>query len=331
MGSLTNSDKKEGTVVDETMFILGGTGFIGHEVVIRAADAGWQVKALVRSEQGANAMRQIGALPVVANIYRPEAWITEVRGSTALIDLTQPKLPKRLSRPVMKPLSTERQAMTRVTLEALRRLPAEERPIFFFAGSADDLQPDARGTVSERSPLRSRPRGFAHIGIPVRRLVEASGAEAVYVYFGSLVYGPGKLFADLIIAGLRSGSAHVVGAGTNRWPLIHVTDAARALVHLAGLSRTELVGRTFIAMDGADTTQRELLDETAVLIGAKRPRAVPAWLAALVVGSVAVETITLDAHADPSALLATGFRFRYPSPRQGIPATLASLAGQAVA
>lgn len=315
-------------VVTKTMVILGGTGFIGHEVVIQAADAGWKVKTLVRSEDGANEVRRIGGLPVVGDIHRPQAWIPEVQGSTALIDLTQPKLPKRLSRFAVKSLSAERQAMTRAMLDALRTLPSEERPIFFSVSGADDLQPDAQDTISERSLLRSHPRGFGYIGIPVRHLVEASGIEATYVYVGSLVYGPGKVFADLIITGLRNRSARILGAGTNRLPLIHVTDAARALVHLAGLPRTELVGRTFIAMDGADTTQRELLDETAALMGAKRPGAVPAWLAAFVVGSVAVETITLDAHADPSALLATGFRFRYPSPRQGVPATLASLAGK---
>lgn len=218
--------------------------------------------------------------------------------------------------------------MTRTALEALRRLGTEERPIFFSVSGADDLQPDAQRTISERSLLRSHPRGFAHIGIPVRRLVETSGIDATYVYLGNLVYGPGKVFADLYVAGLRTGSARVIGKGTNRLPLIHVADAARALVHLAGLPRPDLVGRPFIAMDGADTTQRELLDDTAALMGVKRPRAVPAWLAALVAGPIAVETITLDAHADPSALLATGFRFRYPSHHEGVAATLAALTGK---
>jgi len=307
------------------MFILGGTGFIGHEVVIQAGQTGWHVKALVRSEEGANKLQQIGAHPIVGDISRPETWIAEARGSTALIDLTQPKFPKRLSRSAMKALSTARQAMTRATLEALQRLPAQERPIFFSVSGADDLQPDAQVTISERSPLCSHPRGFAHIGIPVRRLVEASGIEATYVYFGNLVYGPGKVFADQYITGLKQGSARILGKGMNRLPLVHVTDAARALVHLAGLPRTELTGRTFIVMDGADTTQRELLDDTAAFMGVKRPGAVPAWLAALIAGSIAVETITLDAHADPSALLAKGFQFRYPSHQQGVPATLEAL------
>ena len=215
--------------------------------------------------------------------------------------------------------------MTRTMLQALQRLPAQEQPIFFSVSGADDLQPDAQSTINERSPLRTHPRGFAHIGIPVRRLVEASGIEATFVYFGNLVYGPGKVFADQYINGLKRGSARIIGKGTNRLPLVHVTDAAHALVHLAGLPRTELAGRTYIAMDGADTTQRELLVDTAAFMGVKQPGAVPAWLAVFVAGSIAVETITLDAHADPSALLATGFRFRYPSHREGVPATLAAL------
>ncbi len=311
--------------MNKTLFILGGTGFIGHETVIQAVQAGWQVKALARSEEGANKLRQVGAHPVIGDISQPTGWIAEVRGSTALIDLTQPKFPRRLSRSAIQSLSAERQNMTRTTLEALQRLPTQEQPIFFSVSGADDLQPDAQSTISERSPLRTRPRGFAHIGIPVRRLVEASGVETTYIYFGNLVYGPGKVFADQYINGLKRGSARIIGKGTNRLPLLHVTDAARALVHLAGLPRTELAGRTYIAMDGADTTQRELLVDTAAFVGVKRPGAVPAWLAALVAGSIAVETITLDAHADPSALLAAGFRFRYPSHREGVPAALAAL------
>ncbi len=47
----------------KTMFVLGGTGFIGHEVVVQAGQAEWQVKALVRSEEGANKLRQVGAIP----------------------------------------------------------------------------------------------------------------------------------------------------------------------------------------------------------------------------------------------------------------------------
>src|SRR5713226_291587 len=101
--------------MNKTLFILGGTGFIGHEVVVEAVQAGWHVKALVRSEEGANKLQQVGTHPVVGDISQPETWRAEALGSTALIDLTQPKFPKRLSRSAIKALSAARQVMTRAT------------------------------------------------------------------------------------------------------------------------------------------------------------------------------------------------------------------------
>ncbi len=100
--------------------------------------------------------------------------------------------------------------------------------------------------------------------------------------------------------------------GTNRLPLVHVIDAARAIVHLAGLPRKAIVGHLFIAMDGADTTQRELINDTAMYLGVKKPGTAPAWLAALLVGPISVETITFDAQADNSSLRETGFPFPLP-------------------
>jgi nucleoside-diphosphate-sugar epimerase len=331
-------EKKGNTIMNKTLFITGATGFIGHETVVEGVKAGWQVKGLVHTEKHAEALRKLGATPVLGDAHQPQSWIAEARGATALIDLVQPKFPRRLSRKATKAISAERQAMTRALLEALRSLPGDQRPLFISASGADDLQPDAQQTINHDSVLRSRPRGFASIGIPVRRLIEASGLDATYVYFGDLVYGPGKVFAEQFVEGLRQGTARIVGNGQNRLPLTHVTDAARALVHLAGLAQanrkvegmaalaeTDVVGRTFIAADGSDATQRMLLEATAETMGVKRPRSAPVWLAGLVAGAISAETMTLDVHADNSALRQTGFDFTYPSYREGVPATLEAL------
>jgi nucleoside-diphosphate-sugar epimerase len=308
-----------------TLFILGGAGFIGHETVTEAVKAGWQVKAVVRSEKKAEALRQIGAQPVLGDITRPQEWTNEVRGASALIDLVQPKLPRRLTRAAIQAISTERQAMTSKIIAALHGLPVEERPVLFSISGADDLQPDAQQRISHRSLLREKPHGFGYIGLPVRKLAEQSGLDATYIYLGNIVYGPGKVFADQYVKALAKGAAFVIGQGTNHLPLSHVTDVARALVHLAGLPRTAIVQQTFLVMDGSDTTQRQLLDDTAALMGVKPAKTLPSWLGALVAGQIAVDTITLDVLTDPSALLATGFRFTYPSPREGLLPTLARM------
>jgi nucleoside-diphosphate-sugar epimerase len=225
----------------------------------------------------------------------------------------------------MRRVAEERAAIVAATLEALERLPAGERPLYFAVSGADDLEPDSSGVISHESPISSGDAGFARIGVPVRRLVAASGLDATFVHFGVMVYGAGKGFADFYVDGLRKGRAPVIGKGDNRLPLTHVSDAARALVHLAGLPRDQLAGRTFLATDGSDITQGELLDQTAELMGVKAPRRVPAVIAGLVGGRVAVEAMSFDAHTDNSALTASGFKFRYPSPREGLPPTLAEL------
>jgi hypothetical protein len=52
---------------------------------------------------------------------------------------------------------------------------------------------------------------------------------------------------------------------------------------------------------------------------------VPRWLASLVAGSVAARAFSRDLPTDPSALLATGFTFRFPSIATGLPASVARL------
>lgn len=307
-----------------TIFLIGGTGFIGRSVVTEALGGGFEIRALARSESAASSLSAVGAEPVRGDAADPR-WIDAVRGAHVLIDLVQPALPKRMTRGAMRRVADKRTAATSAQLAALQGLPHDERPLYFSISGADDLEPDSRGVISHRSGHAAGDSGFAIIGVPVRRVVDESPVEATHVHFGVIVYGPGKSFADVYVQGLRKGRAAVIGSGENRLPLTHVIDAARALVHLAGLPAEKLAGRTFLAVDGSDTTQGQLLDQTAELMGAKRPRRVPTAVAAMVGGRAAAEAMTFDARADNSALLESGFEFRYPSPREGLPPTLDEL------
>lgn len=312
-------------MADRTLFVLGATGFIGKELVAEAMNAGWSVRALTRSAERAAPLKSAGAQVIQGSAEDPAAWRQEAAGTIALIDLVQPSFPRRLGRRAVAKIAAQRQETARGVLEAIAALPAGRQPLLIHVSGADELEPNERGVVSERSELISGTHGLASIGVPVRRMIERSGLDATYVYFGAMVYGPGKVYADVFVEGLKKHRTRILGRGENHLPLTHVTDAARALVHLAGLPREQNVGRTWVAADGSDTTQRELVELTADGMGRKRPGSIPAGVAALVAGGPAVETMTADLRTDPAALLATGFEFRYPSPREGIPATLRKL------
>jgi uncharacterized protein YbjT (DUF2867 family) len=114
--------------------------------VAEAVAVGWQVRALTRSDAGTQAAQEADGLPIRGDARQPDGWIAQARGATALVDLLQPRLPRRLTRAAVQRISAERQALTRGLVAALQGLPAGERPLFVSVSGADDLQPDARST-----------------------------------------------------------------------------------------------------------------------------------------------------------------------------------------
>ena len=307
------------------LFVIGGTGFVGVETIRQAVARGWEVRALVRSDGKAERVRALGATPVLGDAGAPDAWVDAARGASALVDLVQPELPGRIGTSDIEAVSRQRQTMTRALLSALDRLPPHERPLLVSVSGTDDLAPGPGGRIDERSPLKEPATGFGRIGIPVRRIVEAAATPAAFLYLGT-VYGPGKSFATTVFPRLASGRFLVARRSGNQFPLIHVEDVARAIVHLLGLGTDRLAGTSWILVDEAGGSPLgAFFDEAARLMGVAPPRRVPGWLLSLFMGRPLFETFSRDLTTGPGALLATGFRFTYPTIRQGLPATLREL------
>ena len=289
------------------IFVLGASGFVGTAVVEATLEAGLSVGAWARSEVQAQRLRDRGV-----RVTSPP----EIPPARVVIDLIQPKLPERLSESAFVKAAAYRRKTTRSVLAALPK-----QSLLLSVSGTDDF---ADTVVSHRSPYTAQPWGFARIGLSVRAEVLASKRRFASLHLGT-VYGPGKSFAAKLFPALAKGRLPIVGDGANRLPLIHVEDAACAMVHLAG--REDVSAHPWIVTDGTATTQRELLELGARLLNAPAPRSVPRWLASLVAGSVAAAFFSRDVPTDPSALLSTGFKLRYGSIATGLPATLARLEG----
>src|SRR3954462_295013 len=177
---------------DRSLFVLGGTGFIGKVLVTEALAAGWQVKALARSRESAQTLEGLGAHVVEGRVDQPETWTPAARGATALIDLVQPSFPSRLTDRAAKRITEQRLAISGRVIDGLQSLAPEERPVLFCISGVDDLDSAGTDSVSASSPGRADPTGLAQIGVAVRNLVDASDLDTAVVYFGAMVYGPGK-------------------------------------------------------------------------------------------------------------------------------------------
>jgi nucleoside-diphosphate-sugar epimerase len=304
-----------------TLFLLGAGGFIGSCTAEEALRQGWNVIAVVRAPEKIKGLADRGVRAIEGDAARPAEWIEEAAGADVLIDLIQPKLPERIGVAEIERAAAERLAITERILEALKGIPEHLRPMLFSVSGLDDLVPDSKGQVSELSGLREAHRGFSYIGVPVRRLMEASGNDCAFLYLAT-VYGPGKAFAGSVFPKMAAGRFRMPGAGHNHMPLVHVEDTARALVHLAGLPKEQLAGRTIPIADRSAATMEQFFKEAARLMGVATPRATPLWLARLFAGRILCETLARDIAAETRTLNDTGFDFKYQTINDGLPPTL---------
>ncbi len=68
-------------------FVTGGTGFIGQRVVQKLVQRGWQVNALVRSQESAALLAELGAHPIWGNISATESMREGMSGCDAVFHM----------------------------------------------------------------------------------------------------------------------------------------------------------------------------------------------------------------------------------------------------
>lgn len=186
-----------------------------------------------------------------------------------------------------------------------------EEPRRFLFCSSTSVYGQRRGEeVTEASV--TRPTRFAgDTLLSAEGLVRASGLEAASVRFGG-IYGPGRTgLLQRIARGelLLGDQPHF----TNR---IHRDDAAGVLAHLL---RCETLEPIYLGVDCEPVEMAELARWVAERVGADAPRR------ASDVGEAEPKQRAGSKRCSNARLLASGYRFLYPSYREGYAPLLAEL------
>ncbi|MES2205435.1 MAG: NAD-dependent epimerase/dehydratase family protein [Pseudomonadota bacterium] len=305
----------------KTLLLLGSSGFIGPYVVQEAMKAGWKVKALVRSEDSAKRISMLGAETFQGNAEHPDLWVSEIVGAQVILDLAQPRHPKRVGKKQVLAASKEKLKFTNALVRSLHSLKRDQQPILISVSGIDDLAPDNEGYISRNSLLRNDDYGFSSVGVPVRRLIEQSNIKAVFANLGT-VYGPGKAFSESIFPQIAKGKWKNFG---NQMALIHVQDAARGLMYIVESEPSQIIGKSFVLTDGCPVDMKSFFGLVASYMGVPAPGRIPRWLASMAAGRALVETMLCDVPIKSSIFSFHNFQLVYPSYREGLPATLAAL------
>lgn len=270
------------------VFVAGATGVIGGALLPRLIDAGHAVTGMTRDPDKAQELAELGAEPVVCDVYDAEALQEAIREAspevvvhqlTALPDAIDPRR-----------FAEQLAATDRIRVEGTRNLVLAAQQAGARRMVAQSVafmyEPEGGPVKSEDDPLWLDPPRQARGTIEAIASLEqqvtlADRIEGVVLRYGYF-YGPGSAYAaDGSVAEMvRARRFPIAGGGTGVFSFIHVDDAAAATV--AALER----GRPGIYNIVDDQPQRlcDWLPDYAAALGAPPPRRVPGFLARVLAG-----------------------------------------------
>ena len=308
------------------VFVAGGTGVLGRRLVPQLVARGHHVTATTTSAARLGLLARLGADGVVMDgldaasvgeavaMARPEVIVHQMTG----ISLTHAGKPdfKHFDRWAVPTIRLRTEGTDHLVAAA----EAAGAPHFVAQGYANWNGIRAGGWVkTEEDPLDLMTGTAAHTSMAaLRHLEEVVGkAGGAVLRYGAL-YGPGA--TDNQVELVRKRQFPLVGRATGYASWVHLDDAANATV----LAVEQKAAGLFNIVDDEPAPASEWLPYLAACAGAKRPMRVPAWLARLLAGEVAVVMMTEGrGFSNAKAKAELGWQLRYPSWRQGFKEELA--------
>jgi nucleoside-diphosphate-sugar epimerase len=302
------------------VFVAGGTGVIGRRLVPQLVARGHQVTATTTSAAKLRLLEQLGADGIVMDgrdaasvgeavaAARPDVIVNQMT-ALSVAHAGKPNLRK-----ADRFFATTNRLRSEGTDHLLAAAEATGVSHFVSQGHASMNGIRTGGWVkTEEDPLEVM-EGTKAINHLEDVVVSAGGAVLRYGGF----YGPGA--NDDQVELVRKRLLPLVGGGTGYVSWVHLDDAASATV----LAVEQKAKGVFNIVDDEPAPASEWLPYFAECAGAKPPRRLPAWLARLLAGEMAVGMMTEGrGFSNVKAKRELGWELRYPSWRQGFKEELA--------
>ena len=252
------------------LFIAGGTGAIGRVLVPMLVTAGHKVVALTRSAARTSQLEQMGAVPVVGDVYdegRLARLVAESEAEVVLHQLTA--FGTKTGDPYAETIRVRIEG-TRSLISAARAARARR----FVAQSISFVcSPFGSGLTDEETPLYlDAPPAVRALAEAVasleRQTLDAHGMSGTVLRYGWF-YGPGTSYdpEGTIPTAIRQGTMPIVGAGAGTYSFINLRDAAAATVKVLARDASGI----YNIVDDSPARLSEWLPFAAKLLDAPAP------------------------------------------------------------
>jgi len=247
--------------------VTGAMGFIGGRLVNELLGRGHSVRALVRDEAHAAALRNRGVETFVGDLLQPESLKAPLRGARVVYHCAAAVGPTKSAREIY---ATNRDGFWHL-LDAARRAHA---PRIVHLSSINVLGTRDLDRATEELPCRSSRDPAADVKIEAERIAldyHRRHGLPVTILRPGFVYGPGDPHnVPRLANAIRRGKFSFLGGRNHVIPIVHVEDLVQAIL-LAG-AKPGTAGRIYHVADGSRTTIGQFVDVLAELMDCPPPR-----------------------------------------------------------
>jgi uncharacterized protein (TIGR01777 family) len=280
--------------------IVGVTGFVGHGLPALLAEKGMATTGISRSGKH--------SLPGVDHWQTPEA--LDFSGHHAVINLAGEPINQRWNDKSRRLFHESRVGVTTRIVEAIAKLPEDQRPAVLINASAVGIYGDRQDEILTET---ARP-GSDYLAELCKDWEDAAmdaetlGVRVICLRTGVVLGKNGAAFEKLRTV-FNLGIGGRLGSGKQWMPWIHLADLQAAIVH--AIFSESLAG----PVNGCAPNPERNADFTRKLAAALHRPAIfhsPGFLLKLILGEFG-GALLAGQHALPAALVADGFEFRFPA------------------
>ena len=306
------------------VFVAGATGAIGQQLVPRLAYAGHEVYGMTRSRSKKALLRELGAVPMVADALDPDQVAEAVGGARPDVIVHQLTAIGALD---MRHFDRDFALTNRLRTEGTNHLLSAGQAVgvqrfvaqsYFGAYARTGAAVKSEEDPFDPSPAREMRETLAAIRYVEEAVLDARWTEGVVLRYGAF-YGPGTSIApggeqaEMV----RKRKFPLVGDGGGVWSFIHVADAATATVAAVEHGKRGV----YNVVDDDPAPVAEWLPALAQRLGAKKPVRVPRFVGRLFAGEAGAVMMTeLRGASNAKAKRELAWRPKYPSWRDGFAA-----------
>ncbi|MFQ5513511.1 MAG: NAD-dependent epimerase/dehydratase family protein [Myxococcota bacterium] len=261
------------------VFVTGGSGYIGRNLLRKLQEEGHAVRALARSARSAEVVSSLGAEPILGDLFDLEALRKGLAGAGSLIHAAAD---------TDHGLGSTAQA--RANLDGTRNVYAEAkrarvRRALHLSTEAVLLTGRPLVSADETTPIPVRPAGgYSRTKAEAERIAlqHADDSLEVVVVRPRFVWGrDDTTVLPQLIDAARSGKLAWIGGGHYRVSTTHIANAIHGM--MLALDRG-CPGQVYFITDGETVEFRAFITELLATQGVEAPsREVPRWLVVPVV------------------------------------------------